>query len=837
MPTIRAALDYSLKLQSKILRAFCCCLLQSSMIAFSNAEDSLSTYKDEATTTSSSEAEIVASPNEKLIDFNYEIRPILSDYCFQCHGPDPKQRQGELRLDLHEYATQPSESGAIAIVPGNSLKSELVRRIQTSDDADRMPPLASNKQLTQEQKALLVNWIDQGAVYKQHWAFVPPVRLAVPVIDRKEEADFQVQNEIDAFVMARLRREGLTLSPEADKPTLIRRVTFDLTGLPPTVDEVIAFMHDDSPKAYNKVVERLLASPRYGEHMGRFWLDVARYADTNGYQVDLDRTMWPWRDWVINAYNRNMPFDQFTIEQLAGDLISNPTKEQLIATGFNRNHCVTMEGGVIDEEYRVEYVMDRVTTTATTWLGVTMSCCRCHDHKYDPFSQRDFYQLFAFFNNVPEKGHIERTLAAEPRLTLPTDQQQVELKMLDDERSQINEELKKIGKTESNEQRKVLETQLATLDKKCAELKGQVLNVMIMRDAEQPRETFILNRGQYDQPGEKVIPDVPSTLSPLPPNSPRNRLGLARWLTHPAQPLTARVIVNRDWQKYFGKGLVKTSEDFGVQGDMPSHLELLDWLAAEFIQSGWNVKHIQRLIVTSATYRQASHIAAQMLQRDPDNRLLARGPRFRLSAEEIRDSALAASGLLSSKMGGPSVLPYQPEGLWTELNDREGFSMKFVQSHSEDLYRRSVYTFWKRTVPPPTMQVFDAPEREYCVVRRSSTNTPLQALVLLNDIQMVEAARKLAERMLVEGGDSWEEQLKYGFLLATARVPTGKEIEILRQAWQEQYTEFKSNTLATKKMLMVGESPVNETIDPIELATCAHIARLILNLDETITKH
>jgi hypothetical protein len=775
-----------------------------------------------------------AAAADESLGFNRDIRPILSNNCFKCHGPDPKQRQAGLRLDLRDGATTPSDTGAVAIVPGNSAKSELVRRIQTSNDNELMPPIDSHKKLTPDQKAMLSRWVDQGAEYKRHWAFTAPVRPEAP---KSRGFDFQIRNEIDAFIADRLRREGLEMSPEADKTVLIRRVTFDLTGLPPSIAEIDAFLADDSPHAYEKVVDRLLASPRYGEHMARYWLDAARYADTDGYQSDLERTMWPWRDWVIDAYNRNLPFDQFTIKQLAGDLLPNPTREQQLATGFNRNHCITIESGVIDEEYRVEYVMDRVTTTATTWLGITLGCCRCHDHKYDPFTQKEFFQLYAFFNQVPENGRGKRRTANVPRLVLPTDKQLHQQKKLDHKLAETTKQLDVIASSESNDDRKALENRQAELQKKLTALDNQMLQMMVMRDAEKPRDTFVLNRGQYDQPMEKVEPDVPCELPALPSDAPRNRLGLARWIVDETNPLTARVVVNRDWQRYFGTGLVKTVEDFGVQAEWPSHPELLDWLATEFTESGWDIKHMQRLIVSSATYRQASRITAELLERDPENRLLARGPRFRLSAEQIRDMALTVSGLLSSKTRGPSVNPYQPEGLWAELNDRERFSMKFVQSHGEDLYRRSVYTFWKRTVPPPTMQVFDAPDREYCVVRRSTTNTPLQALVMLNDIQMVEAARKLAERMLKEGGDSLDERLDLGFRLATARRPSQSELNVLHRAWQEQHAELAKDPDAARQLLSVGESPASDALDPIDFATCVHVARLILNLDEVITKN
>jgi hypothetical protein len=479
-------------------------------------------------------------------------------------------------------------------------------------------------------------------------------------------------------------------------------------------------------------------------------------------------------------------------------------------------------------------VMDRTTTTATVWMGLTLGCCRCHDHKYDPFTQKEFYQLYAFFNRMPEKGYGENA-ATPPKLGLPTDDQQSQLKKLEEQIDSVEVDLAQTA-TEPNAERNELEQHRSELQKKRDQLSAQVLHVMIMQEAEQPRETFVLDRGQYDRPTEKLEPLVPKDLPPLPSGLRANRLALARWLVSPAHPLTARVIVNRDWQRYFGTGIVKTSEDFGVQADWPSNPELLDWLATEFIRSGWDVKHIQRLIVTSATYRQVSRITPELMERDPENRLLARGPRFRLSAEEIRDTALALSGLLSTKMGGPSVFPYQPEGLWAELNDREGLSMKFVQSRGEDLYRRSVYTFWKRTVPPPTMQIFDAPEREFCVVRRSNTNTPLQALVLLNDIQIVEAARKLAERMITEGGDSVEERMNYAFRLATSRRPSPQEMDVLRRTWHDQHAELTIHPAAAERLLAVGESPARAQFKPVELAAYAQVARLILNLDETITK-
>jgi len=663
---------------------------------------------------------------------------------------------------------------------------------------------------------------DQRNDSQEHWALVPPARPAVPEV----RSAHGTASPIDAFVAARLEKEGLEPSPRADKLTLLRRVTLDLTGLPPTPDQIEAFLADDSPDAYLRLVDRLLSSPRYGERMAVTWLDVARYADTNGYQQDMPRTQWNWRDWVIDAYNRNMPFDQFTIEQLAGDLLDEPTAEQLIATGFNRNHLITIETGVIDEEYRVEYVMDRVVTTGTVWLGATLVCARCHDHKYDPISQRDFYRFFAFFNNVPEKGFR----GFDPSLATPNAQQAARLAELDDQIA---------AATEAAEDQPTDEQQqlLAQLEQSKKELSEQIPQTLIMREMPEPRQAFILDRGLYDQPRDLVQPDVPQALPPLPAGGQVNRLKLARWLVSGDNPLTARVTVNRLWHQLFGAGIVLTTEDFGTQGSPPTHPRLLDWLAVEFMDSGWDVKQMLRQLVTSATYCQDSRITPQLLQRDPQNRLLARGPRFRMDAEMVRDQALAVSGLLVEQLGGEPVYPYQPDGVWLELNNREEFTRPYPESEDDGLYRRSIYWFWKRTNPPPSLAALDAPDREYCVTRRSRTNTPLQALVLLHDTQFVEAARHLGARMLREGGADVESRLRYGFLLTLTRQPSRQELDVMGDLLAAQLAEFRQDPSAARALLDVGKSPPDATLDVTEHAAWTTIARMMLNLDDAITKY
>jgi hypothetical protein len=627
------------------------------------------------------------------------------------------------------------------------------------------------------------------------------------------------RNAIDNFILARLTETGLTLSPEADRPTLIRRVTLDLTGLPPTIDEVDAFLADESPDAYERLVDRLLASPRYGERMALDWLDAARYADSGGYQGDILRTMWPWRDWVIAAFNAGMPYDRFTIEQLAGDLLPEPTREQRIATGFNRNHRINDEDGIIFEEFRVEYVADRLETTATVWLGLTIGCARCHDHKYDPVSQREYYQLYAFFNSVDEQGRGNGN--APPILPLPSAEQQAQLDGIDAALVQLRAE------ASDNAER------IKTLEEQRKSLASGIVTTMVMQDLPQPRETFVLTRGAYDKPADSVQPNVPSALPSLPPDTTRNRLGLAQWLVDPRNPLAARVAVNRWWQLHFGRGLVETQEDFGTQGQLPTHPELLDWLATGFVRTGWDIKALQRLIVTSATYRQSSAGTAELFRVDPDNRLLARGPRFRLPAETLRDQALSAAGLLVERLGGASVKPYQPPRLWEELASA---SPEYVQDHGADLYRRGLYTFVRRTVPHPAMTVIDAPNREICTVRRPRTNTPTQALNLMNDPTFVEAARALAARVLERPAADDAARLTFLFRMLLARAPQAHELSILQQTLESARARYRADPAAAGQLIQVGESRSAPPIDPVELAALTSVAGLVLNLDETLQR-
>lgn len=1037
---------------------------------------------------------ILASADERRVDFDRDIRPILSDNCFTCHGPDEKQRQAALRLDTKDGLFA-ERSGYRIVTPGDPAQSRLYQRVSHANKALRMPPPYSNRSLTEKQVELIRKWIEQGAPWKEHWAYIPPRRPALPEVRNKSWP----RNAIDYFVLARLEAENLKPSPEADRITLLRRLSFDLTGLPPSLSEIESFLRDRSPDAYEKQVDRLLASPHYGERMAMMWLDLARYADTHGYHIDSHRDMSPWRDWVIRAFNRNMPYDRFIIEQLAGDLLPGATLEQRIATGFNRNHMINFEGGAIPEEYLNEYVADRVETVSTTFLGMTMQCARCHDHKYDPIRQKEFYQLYAFFNNVAEEGLDGRRGNARPYLELPSPTQRRRLQELTQliceresalpesriaelqaewERTRLatlpadpragiaahyefdssladvsggyrhatvvrgevafgpgqagrsvefsgethvrygdvpvlhggpfsfavwvrysgiqpaailhkvdtsgarrgfelaldetihvgdlkrgaylyfrlldgkgalevrtrerilqgewyhvavvydgsgrakglklylNGELDNVAVLQdrlfgswvvdapletgnkqtavpykgrlddlriygrelepaevealaihnpirsilaeapgrrSREQKEVLRryfltydapeplrrsyAELKSLEREKDELVKSVPTVMVMEELEEPRETWVLARGDYRNKVEKVEPGVPAVLPPLPKDAPRNRLGLALWLVDPSHPLTARVAVNHFWQMYFGTGLVKTAEDFGSQGEPPSHPELLDWLATEFIRTGWDVKALQRLIVTSATYRQSSRLTPELLAKDPENRLLARGPRFRLPAEMIRDNALAVSGLLNRQMYGRAIFPYQPKNVWEEIAYGDVYSaQKYVQDHGRDLYRRSLYIFWKRTAPPPAMILFDAPDREKCIARRARTNTPLQALALLNDTTYVEAARALAARMVREGGRSTEARVRYGFRLVTGRSPSAPEIRAVARVVEGAMSRYRARPDDAEKLLTVGEFPTPPGSDSPELAAWTAAASVLLSMDETITK-
>ncbi|MBC8354081.1 MAG: PSD1 domain-containing protein [Planctomycetes bacterium] len=743
------------------------------------------------------------------VDFNRDVVPILSDKCFHCHGPDNETREADLRLDKQQDVFG-ERDGRRIVVPGDSEQSALVRRIRSQDIDERMPPAHSTRQLSSTEIDVLTSWVDEGAKWTKHWAFEPPQRRDLPAV---QDAAW-TQNAIDHFVLRRLEQEELKPSQRADRETLIRRVTLDLTGLPPTPEEIDAFLKDDSPGSYERLVDRFLASPRYGEHMARPWLDAARYADTDGYQNDRIRYMWPWRDWVIMAMNEGMPFDQFTIEQLAGDMLPDATLFQQIATGFGRNHRINSEGGSIPEEWAVEYVVDRVDTLGTVWLGLTLGCARCHDHKYDPMTQRDYYQLFAFFNNVPEWGLGPNNGNSPPFIELPKSWPHlsaVENRLIVPARYELN--TKQVSVVRPNS--------------------GGPETVMVMHELKEPRSTYLLRRGQYSQPDKSEVlrPSVPTSLGDRHDTELKNRLDLAKWLVHPTNPLTARVTVNRYWQMFFGAGIVRTSENFGIQGEAPSHPDLLDRLAVEFVQLDWDVKSVHRLMVTSATYQQSSSTNSKLVARDPDNRLLARGPRVRLSAHEIRDQALAISGLLSDKIGGLSVKPYMPPGIWRAISNN-----KYAQDKGESLYRRSLYTYWRRTIPPPTMMTFNAAEREVCIVRKGHTNSPLQALTLMNNVTFVETSRLMAERILCEGGDTLDAQVNFGFRLGIGRFPTSRELDLLRDAYHEFFWKYENDRAAAAKLLTVGEFPREKRHDTIQLAAMTMLASTIMNLDEAVTK-
>jgi Protein of unknown function (DUF1553)/Protein of unknown function (DUF1549)/Concanavalin A-like lectin/glucanases superfamily/Planctomycete cytochrome C len=1033
-----------------------------------------------------------AQDADVTVDFASQIRPILANHCWTCHGPDEKSRAADLRLDIRENALASS-----AIVPNEPSTSKLLERILSNEPELQMPPPSTKKPLSDKQKNLLQAWIRQGAKYSKHWAFTPPAKASLT----KMQLAALGNNEIDQFVEKRLEQEHLKPSPKADRSTLLRRVSLDLTGLPPTIDELKQFINDPSSDAYERAVDRLLASKTYAEKMAMEWLDLARYADTNGYNNDEDRTMWPWRDWVIHAFDRNMPFDQFVIEQLAGDLIPDHKQDQLIATGFLRNQGHNTEGGIIQEEYRVEYVADRVHTVSTVFLGLSMQCARCHDHKFDPISQAEYYQFYSFFNSLDEKQAPHgKVIGVEPYIRVPTEEQSSKIAALAIEIESIESHVKELeahadknveklvaetslndlksrfdqsallhfpldksedkldggplfdsisnsrlgtttgtirwqtgkkqdaielegtsrielgnianfagdkpfsisvwakpasadgmailskmdeaqsyrgydllltgGKVEihlvnkwpdnaikitsnapvssnewhhivatydgsktaagiklyvdskpttysisqdslrdsietqqpfriglrerslpykgaidelqlfgnvldensvkqlatfetvsgfadwvkvpyqqrTEEQRKqirrfyleridttysALQTKLANTKKDKLAIEESSASVMVMREMSPPRETFVLKRGQYDQPAERVYSTVPVSLLQTGTQAPKDRMQLAKWLVSDTNPLTARVTVNRWWQNFFGTGIVKTAEDFGLTGDAPSHPELLDFLARTLIESGWNVKATLKRIVMSSTYQQESRIQPSMLDRDPENRLLARGPRNRLPAETIRDNALAISGLLKNRTGGPSVKPYQPAGLWEDVTvNRQG---KYVADVGEGLYRRSLYTFWKRTCPPPSMMSFDAPMREVCIARRARTNTPLQSLVLLNDPTYVECARSLADQMIHEG-TAVNDRIDAGFLRSVARKATLEEQAILSQVLENAKQRFAANPASAQSLNTTGATGQNPAIDPVELASWTILASTLLNLDETISK-
>ena len=860
-----------------------------------------------------------ADSQTTTIDFSRQIRPLLSDKCFRCHGPDDESREGDLRLDLEEFAHQS------AIAAGNVGASQLIKRITSDDPEMRMPPADSNLELSREEVDLLTQWVAQGANYTVHWSYEKPRRPALP----ETPNDTWTRNEIDSFILARLVAAGLEPSPEADRETLIRRLSLDLTGLPPSVHEVVRFVNDQRPKSWERLVDRLLATQHYGERMAQDWLDLARYGDTNGYENDSDRSMWLYRDWVINAFNTNMPFDRFTIEQIAGDLLPQADASQKIASGFNRNTTYNEEGGSDAEEFMVVYAAERASTTATVFLGLTMGCAQCHEHKYDPISQQEFYQFYAFFNSVDgELGATGHDIPLPPLLSLPTREQAESLQQVsteltsleaqiksqvakvqlrsgssrsnsvDSERTPVGDvveatdsgEIRQAGDTEPAEPthfttqhawehfersreksrlpKKILrlvkilaadrndeqQTQLRDyfvqhaylpvkdlfepLNKRQAELKGQkekldaaIPTTMVMAEMKERRPAYVLVRGDFQMKAEEVTPNVPSIFPPLPADKPRTRLGLAWWLVDPDHPLTARVAVNRLWSRLFGAGLVRTMDDFGVRGEFPSHPALLDWLATEFIRTGWNVKAMQKEIVMSAAYRQSSRWRPDVVAVDPYNELLSRQSRFRLSAEGIRDSALSVSGLLNPEIGGPSVFPYQPEGYYSDKG-----RWKWTASDGKALYRRGLYTFWRRTTTYPTFRIFDAPSREVCSVSRPRTNTPLQALVTLNDPTFVDAARAFAKRIIQDGGPSLEERLNFAFRSTLSRLPDDVELQTLSRIHDEQLARFQTDTTAALELVSQGDEPVAKPVGAVQLATWIAVANVLLNLDETLTR-
>lgn len=818
------------------------------------------------------------------LDFNRDIRPILSENCFFCHGQDANKRKADLRLDVREVAV---ESGAI--VPKDAAGSGLVKRINSDDPELQMPPKDSQRRLSAEQKKVLERWISEGAVYSPHWAYIAPKRPPLPLVQR---ADW-VRTPIDRFVLVRLEGEKLSPSPEADRATLIKRLSIDLIGLPPTPDEVDAFVADPDAAAYERLVDRLLASPRYGERMSLPWLDAARYADSNGFQQDGDTWQWIWRDWVVRAMNADLPFDEFTRWQLAGDLLPEATIDQKIASAFNRNHLLNGEGGAIPEEQRWVNLFDRIDTTATTWLGLTMACAQCHDHKYDPLTQRDYYSLLDAFNRVPESGTPQffssRIRVAAPLIELPSDENKAKIAELDSQIAAATAEvqaatdaafqgwqagilagkladgsglpeplvaiLKKPEGERTADEKKSLDSGLrkhfdekvrpglagklppvAKLDglkKQLADYRADKLpRVMIMSDA-QPRETKILSRGEYLSPTEKVSFATPAFLPPLAKDAPANRLGFAQWLVSPEHPLTARVQVNRIWQHFFGAGIVKTAEDFGVQSEYPIHAELLDWLAVEFRERGWSRKELIRLIVTSATYRQSSRVTAEHRTRDSENRLYARASRLRMPSLLLRDWSLSAADMLDGRIGGQPVYPYQPDAIWEALAITKERDFTYPASSGVDLYRRSLYTFWRRTVGPANM--FDASNRQACRVRLTTTSTPLHALTTLNDPTWVEAARLLAERTMKSAGDL-DGRLALAFRRVVCRPPTPRDLAALRRAYERQLDFYKSDAASAKSLVSVGAANRDESLDVGEHAALSAVCLAILNLDEALTR-
>jgi hypothetical protein len=759
-----------------------------------------------------------SAAGDDVPSFNKDIRPILSENCFLCHGQDPKHRGGELRLDIREEAVA-FRNGIAAIVPGNPEKSEIIRRILTKDPDDVMPPPEAHMAaIPSKDIETLKRWIKAGAVYEPHWSFVAPKKSQVPA----------GTNPIDHFVNQRLTEENLKPSQVADPETLVRRVYLDLTGLPPSPADIDAYLADPAPDRWEKLMNRLMTSVHFAERMALPWLDGARYSDTHGYSIDDHRDMWGWRDWVINAFQKNQPYDQFLLEQIAGDLIPNATPDQIAATGFLRNSMNTHEGGTIEEEYRVNYTIDKVDAVATSVLGLTMKCAQCHDHKYDPISQKEFFQMYAFFNTSSEPGKGATNASTPPVMNYKSplgdggmDQLKARIAELEHFKTNPPPELA----ARINELNKSIEEEIKVLKR---DLDRGHTSVMVMDHKPTIRKTHILIRGAYDQYGEEVTTGVPAVLPNLDAAASPTRLDLARWITRPDHPLTARVAVNRTWQMVFGRGIVETAGDFGNQGSWPTHPELLDWMAVDLVENKWDIRHVLKTILTSETYRRSASSTSEHLEKDPRNELLARSPRTRLPAEILRDQALAVSGLLNPAVGGPGVHPPQPD-LWREIS-HFGYvpaftSQIFIPGQGASVKRRSLYTFWKRTSPPPVMMLFDAPTRETCAVARNATNTPLQALVVMNEPQFVQSGIALGKRMMADGGNSPTSRITHGFRLATGRSPKSEEIKLLEKSLTRHLERYTKNEADAKTLAGTPEQ-----------AAYAMLGSTLINLDEFINR-
>ena len=699
----------------------------------------------------------------ETVDFNFHVKPIISDKCFACHGPDEKERAANLRLDTEDGLYQLTEELSSYVVDKKSpKKSEMLNRIFHENPSIVMPPPESNLVLSDYEKEILNKWILQGGKWKKHWSYNKPIKPQIPDVKNKS----WINNDIDYFTLKNIEANGLNISSVEDKEILIRRLYFDLIGLPPSVEEIDEFLNDKTGNSYEKIVDKLLNSENYGERMASIWMDIARYGDSHGYQDDLERVMWPWRDWVIHAYNSNLPYNEFITWQLAGDLIPNATKEQIIATGFNRNHKITQEGGVIPEEYRTEYVADRTNTTSKMMLGLTMECARCHSHKYDEISHDEYYGMFSYFNNIDEEGLITyQDKAPKPNITVS--------------RKDIDNDLGFIKLPDSIDE----------------------VTFMVMKETENLRKTYVLERGSYDAPSREVKPMTPNAVLPI-NKSNSNRLDLANWFFDDENPLTSRVVVNRLWQQFFGVGIVATPDDFGSQGNRPTNPELLDWLSVTYMENGWDTKKFIKKIVTSKTYMQSSKVDEQNKKLDPENVFLSYYPRQKLPAEMIRDNILASSGLLVNKLGGPSVKPYQPEGLWDEVIGGGGGSLaRYVQSEGDNLYRRSLYTFWKKTVPPPSMMIFDASSRDNCEVKRQDTSTPLQSLTLMNNPEFIEAANFLSESIESKSLNT-NDKIIYLYRTVTGRTPNNNEISKLKNYLKDQIELDNLNAFNKLTMLV-----------------------------------